>query len=190
MNIFSIKSIGLYSLAIGGTVTFFHFVTSYGEANLKAPVSVAGNYLINGQDLPGCLQQKALLFKTQQSGVYLNASLTVLDRSTGTDISKLIDRSTITKNSNVRPTFSGKLLGRVTSTLPNQKFSLSGPLPPGTCAQSSQLEISGSLAASPTPKQPRQLKGKLAISSGENIPAQSVEFTGIAMPLIRSNEAH
>ena len=50
MNLFSAKSIGLYSLAIGSAIVFFQVVTSYGEANIKAPISIAGDYLINAQN--------------------------------------------------------------------------------------------------------------------------------------------
>lgn len=188
MNVFSLTSVGLYSLTIGTTVVFFNFVTSYGSANLKAPISVEGSYLINDQKLPGCLQNKTLLLKLQQSGIYLNASLIEIDRFIGADMTKTIDKS-LSINRNIQPTLSGKLV-QSAATLPTQKFSLSGSLPIVNCAQSSQLEISGSLGEKLTPKHPQQLQGQLAISNGTNIQTQAVEFTGKSIPSVRSNDSH
>lgn len=188
MNVFSLKLVGLYSLAIGATIVFFHTVTSYGSANLKAPISVEGNYLLNDQKLPGCLQGKTFLLKLQQSGIYLNASLVEIDRLVGVDINKLVDKS-LSTNRNIRPTLSGKLV-QSASTLPTQKFRLIGSLPIAICAQSSQLDISGSLAERLTPKQPQQLQGQLAISTVTNTWTQPVKFIGNSIPSIRSNEAH
>jgi hypothetical protein len=188
MNVFPLKLVGLYSLAIGATIVFFHTVTSYGSANLKAPISVEGNYLLNDQKLPGCLQHKTFLLKLQQSGIYLNASLIEIDRFVGIDTTKMIDNALVI-NRNIQPTLSGKLV-QSAATLPTQKFSLSGSLPIANCAQSSQLEISGFLAEKLTPKHPQQLQGQIAISNGTNIRTQPVEFTGKSIPLIRSKEAH
>ena len=188
MNVFSLKSVGLYSIAIGATVVFFHVVTSYGSANLKAPIAVEGNYLINTQKIPGCLQPKTLLLKLQQSGIYLNASLIEIDRFVGTDITKLVAGASAT-NRDARPTLAGKLI-QSTSTPPTQKFSLSGQLSIANCVQSSQLEISGSLAEKLTPKHPQQLQGQLTISNETNSLTQPVEFTGKSIPSIRSNDPH
>lgn len=188
MNVFSLKSVGLYSLAIGATVVFFNFVTSYGSANLKAPISVEGSYLINSQKLSGCLQNKTLLLKLQQSGIYLNASLIEIEQLVGIDTTKMVDKA-LSTNRNLRPTLSGKLI-QSAATLPTQKFSLSGSLPIANCGQSSQLEISGSLAEKLTPKHPQQLQGQLAISNGTTIRIQPVEFTGKSIPLVRSNDSH
>ena len=176
MNVFSLKSVGLYSLAIGVTVVFFQIVTSYGSANLKAPISVEGNYLLNSQKLPGCLQDKILLLKLQQSGIYLNASLIKIDRLIGIDMNNLVEKS-LSNQRNIRPTLTGKLT-QSTSSLPTQNFSLSGLLPMTTCAQSSPLQISGSLGEQLTPKHPRQLQGQIAIANETNIWTQPVEFTG------------
>jgi hypothetical protein len=188
MNVFPLKSVGLYSLAIGATVVFFHVVTSYGSANLKAPISVEGNYLIDGQKLPGCLQRKTLLLKLQQSGIYLNASLIEVDRFVGIDITKLVDKA-LSNSRDIRPTLSGKL-AQSASTLLTQKFSLSGSLAIVTCAQSSQLEISGSLPDKLTPKQPQKLQGQLRISSETNTLTQPVKFTGMSISSIQSDRFH
>jgi hypothetical protein len=177
MKVFSIKSIGLYSLAISGAIIFFHFVTSYGEANIKAPISVAGSYLIAGQDLPGCLQHKALLFKIQQSGIYLNANLIAIDQSNDVDMLEAINRSGKATTTNIRPTFSGKL---DTSTLPTQ-LDLIGLIPTKTCPLPSQLRVTGLIASADAPISDRtpQLQGKLWLTSQDLTQALPVEFTGV-----------
>jgi hypothetical protein len=100
----------LYSLAIGSAIGFFQIVTSYGEANIKAPISIAGDYLINTQNLPGCLDRQQLVLKLQQSGIYLNASLINNDREESL------------KQQQEKTTFSGRLHDR--------KLDLVGLLPP------------------------------------------------------------
>jgi hypothetical protein len=190
MNIFSAKSIGLYTLVIGSAIAFFQFVTSYGEANLKAPTAVTGNYLITLKDLTGCLQRKSLLMNLNQSGIYLNASLNAIEESEMVKVLEIIERSQLTNSKNVSPTLSGRLIVQSAIAVPNQKFSLSGLLPVATCAQPSSVEITGSLAEILTPKHPRQLKGQLSISSPEGALLPPVEFTGILIRSKKSAVAH
>jgi hypothetical protein len=176
MTLFSAKSIGLYSLAIGSAIGFFNIVTSYGEANLKAPILVAGNYLITAQNLPDCLQQKQLLLKIQQSGRYLNASLST-------------DRQPSSSSDDTRPTFSGRLQDR--------QLDLIGLLPTNICPQGSQLQISGLLVKtdSKTVKEPtkpnpdRQLQGQLRSIDRDNQKSRSVNFIGIRQQSTRSTSS-
>ncbi len=196
MKKFSLKSIGLYSLAIGGAIAFFHFVTSYGEANVKAPISVSGSYLISGQNLPGCLHNKALLFKIQQSGIYLNANLIAIDESKGVNVPGRIDsprgEAALTEKAittDIRPTFSGKLN---TSNPPN-KLDLTGLIPAKICPLPSQLRVTGLIAAADAPIYDRtpQLQGKLWLTSQDLIPALPVDFTGaIQMKTPSSTQSH
>jgi hypothetical protein len=182
MNVFSAKSIGLYSLAIGSAIGFFQIVTSYGEAHIKAPISVAGNYLITAQNLPDCLQQKQLVLKLQQSGVYLNASI-------------VKDKQDLTNNRDTRPTFSGRLQAR--------QLNLSGTLPPEICPQSSQLQIAGTITntrtATDSPlvkdretlrERQQLLKGKLWLATGNSQRPAPVEFTGTLQLSNRSAQSH
>lgn len=81
MSHFNINSLGFYGIAIGSVVLLFKAVTAYGEANLKAPPPIAGRYLIDTQNLPGCNQSEALVLTILQSGVYLNGSLQPANRS-------------------------------------------------------------------------------------------------------------
>ncbi len=159
MNHFSARSIGLYILAIGVAIGFFQVVTSYGEANIKAPIAIAGNYPIAAPSLPGCLQHKRLFLRLQQSGIYLNASLTT-DR---------LDTMS-------RPTFSGRLSDR--------QVNLSGILPATICPASSQLRIAGSIVKTTSASQ--KLQGQLWLTS-PNIPVAPVDFTGVLQPSTQSS---
>jgi hypothetical protein len=155
VNIFSIKSIGLYSLAIGSSIVFFHLVTSYGEAHLQAPPAVAGVYTIaDSQKLPDCLRHPQLALDLQQSGVYLTAHLT-------TD-------STNPPNPNTnRPILSGRFRER--------QLQLDGLIPTKICPQLSSIHITGTIAPD------RRLQGRLSLSEerlGTPIPAKSIAFTG------------
>jgi hypothetical protein len=144
MNVFSTKLIGLYTLAIGSAILFFNFVTNYGETNLKAPIAVAGNYLISDRNLPDCLQNKALLFKIQQSGIYLNASLIIIDDIDRLNIQKIKQASAMIASKDSQPTFSGRFRDR--------QLDLSGSLPKTICPIPSQLKITSSLMQLPLDK--------------------------------------
>lgn len=182
MNVFSLKSLGLYSLVVGSAIGFFQLVTSYGESNIKAPISVVGNYLITAQQLPNCLQNKQLILKLQQSGIYLNAST--------------IDRGKMKTTKDDHPTLSGRLNG--------QKLQLTGLLPTAVCDRLSQIRIAGSFVTLPhqivdrqTPgtdeilaKQPPQLQGQLSIDRPDGSQSSPVNFTGIVQPSDRSTPSH
>ena len=143
----------------------------------------SGNYLITAQNLPGCLQGKALLLRLQQSGIYLNANLSIVDRS-----------ETTTRA--IRPILSGQLRDR--------QLNLSGLLPPEICPQPSQLRIAGSLrplSSSITPVRSTAnsiaaIQGQLWLTNrsvSETSPSNnSVAFTGTFQPLIepKSTQAH
>jgi hypothetical protein len=170
MNVFSAKSIGLYSLAIGSAIGFFHLVTNYGEANIKAPISVNGNYLITAQNLPDCLQQKQLVIKLQQSGIYLNASI-------------VTDKQELTNNRDTRPTFSGRLQDR--------KLNLSGTLPTDICSQLSQVQIVGAIANTSSQSDRHQLlQGQLLLTNQNISQPLPVKFTGTLQPSNRAAQSH
>jgi hypothetical protein len=183
MNVFSLKSLGLYSLVIGGAIGFFQIVTSYGEANIRAPISIVGNYLITAPKLPNCLQNKQLLLKLQQSGIYLNASL--IDRAQMTTIDK-----------DNHPTLSGRLN--------SQKLHLTGLLPATLCDRLSHIHITGSFVNSPEKivdrqttsitkilaQQPPQLQGQLAMDNPEGSQSSPFNFTGIIQPTDRATPSH
>lgn len=172
MNLFSAKSIGLYSLAIASAIVFFKVVTSYGEANIKAPISIAGDYLITAQNLPNCFQKQPLFLRLQQSGIYLNASLV-----------KVRDIAS-------RPTFSGRLSVRATSPL--RQLNLSGLLPTSICPQSSQLRLAASVSKSGANNGDiaNVMRGQLWLNSSDVAPASPVEFTGTFERQVQSSPSH
>jgi hypothetical protein len=163
MQIFSAKSIGIYSLVIAGSIAFFQLVTGYGEANIKAPIAIVGNYLINTQKLPGCLDRQKLALNLLQSGVYINASL-------------VNSQPKITTSLDSYPTLSGKLKDR--------QFNLSGQLPTIICTQRSNVRITGSVQGDRN----RKLQGKIWLTGkkGESLSAdRSIEFTATLQPIDR-----
>ena len=178
MNVFSVKLIGLYSLAIGGAVGLFQLITSYGETHLQAPIAVTGNYLITAKNLPGCLQNQSLLLNLKQSGVYLNASLSAIQTPDRADIFKTIEKFQISTSGDIRPTFSGRLADR--------QFNLTGLISAKNCPKSSQLQLVGSFLDRLTPKLPQQLRGELSLITPANDRLPPVEFVGISPPLKRS----
>jgi hypothetical protein len=191
MNVFSTKSIGLYALAIGGAILFFNFVTNYGETSLKAPIAVAGDYLIS-DNLPGCLQHKGILFKIQQSGIYLNANLTIIDHIESLDIQKIKQTAAMIASKNSQPTFSGRFRDR--------QLDLSGSLPVATCPIPSELRIS-SMVKSLSSKgmnsgaaiDPNlQLEGQLWLTSQDR-QSSPIKFTATLIPTATnqsSSQAH
>jgi hypothetical protein len=181
MNVFSPKSIGLYALAIGSAIGFFNLVTSYGEASIKAPRSIAGIYPILAENLPGCLQGKTLLFNIQQSGIYLNANLNPTDVQNADLLDvKAKDRSPIAPSTNPRPTFSGKLQG--------QKLDLSGSVPIVSCPFPSQLRLSGAFANTGT-RHPK-LQGQLWLTDRAHPQGSPINFTAIQQPLVPATSSH
>jgi hypothetical protein len=172
MNIFSLKSIGLYSLAIGSAIVFFQVVTSYGEAKITAPIAITGNYLITAPKLPDCLNNKQLLLTLQQSGIYLNAGLSNHLNNT----LSISDR---------RPTLSGRLQA--------QKLNLAGLVPTAICTKPSQLHIAAAISHIDTTiaKNTPQLQGQLWLST-PSAPQQTnpIDFTATLQPSNRSTPSH
>jgi hypothetical protein len=80
-NIFTLKSIILYSCLVLPVVGLFSAVTAYGSANLRAPRKIDGRYLLDQAALPECMQSTAIALTIQQSGIYLNGSLLPIDAS-------------------------------------------------------------------------------------------------------------
>ncbi|MFB2770915.1 hypothetical protein ACE1AT_16720 [Pelatocladus sp. BLCC-F211] len=82
----------------------FKTVTTYGENNLKAPLSLKENYsLIFGEKLPDCNQPDTVILNIHQSGVYLNG-LFVPANLNSQQISTIKEHPTLTgryKNQNI-----------------------------------------------------------------------------------------
>ena len=77
MSHFNLKSFIFYGGMIGSVLVLFNGVTAYGERNLKAPIKISGDYLLNSSDLPTCLQSEKIILTIAQSGIYVAGKLTL-----------------------------------------------------------------------------------------------------------------
>ncbi|MFM7574381.1 MAG: hypothetical protein ACKO4S_14795 [Snowella sp.] len=76
MGHFNHKSLTFYGVMIGSVLVLFKIVSVYGESSLKAPPNIAGNYLLENENLPDCLKSEKLSLAIAQSGIYLTGRLT------------------------------------------------------------------------------------------------------------------
>ncbi|WP_190516621.1 hypothetical protein [Planktothrix sp. FACHB-1365] len=76
-NHFNLKSLAFYGTMMGSVLLLFKGVTAYGESQLKAPVTIGGDYSIKLDTPPNCLKDKDLTLKIEQSGIYIFANLSV-----------------------------------------------------------------------------------------------------------------
>jgi hypothetical protein len=74
-NHFNLKSLAFYGTMIGSVLLLFKGVTAYGETQLKAPITIGGDYSIEFDTPPNCLKDKELTLKIEQSGIYIFANL-------------------------------------------------------------------------------------------------------------------
>jgi hypothetical protein len=79
-NHFNLKSLAFYGTMIGSVLLLFRGVTAYGETQLKAPITIGGDYSMEFDTPPQCLKNKELTLKIEQSGIYIFANL-VLEKS-------------------------------------------------------------------------------------------------------------
>ncbi|MEB3192372.1 MAG: hypothetical protein VKL42_18675 [Snowella sp.] len=84
MNHFSPKSLAFYGTMIGSVLVLFNIVSAYGEANLKAPPKVSGNYQLTSSDLPDCLISENLTLAIEQSGRYIAGELSLSSQTIAT----------------------------------------------------------------------------------------------------------
>ncbi|MEB3120493.1 MAG: hypothetical protein VKL41_04640 [Snowella sp.] len=75
MGHFNHKSLTFYGVMIGSVLVLFKIVSVYGENSLKAPPNIAGNYLLENENLPDCLKSEKLSLAIAQSGIYLTGRL-------------------------------------------------------------------------------------------------------------------
>lgn len=71
------KSIAFYGVAICLVLLLFSIVTSYGEANLKAPTAIDGRYHFSYSPKRNCSSPNPLVLTIGQSGIYLNGFFSV-----------------------------------------------------------------------------------------------------------------
>ncbi len=171
MSHFNFKSLAFYGGAIALVVVLFEVVTRYGETNLKAPAAIEGRYPILFAQKPDCLKSNPLVLTIQQSGSYLNASLS--PNTNGKE-------ATPAKQ---RPTLSGRLSNQQVSISGASKAKICNNAVPqaGTTAPQdnhpSQVNIQGRFEG-------KNLEGKMNVSS---IPGE-IGFTAQREPRAQSSE--
>ena len=84
MNHFSPKSLAFYGTMIGSVLVLFNIVSAYGEANLKAPSKVSGNYQLTSSELPDCFRSENLTLAIEQSGRYIAGELSLSPQTIAT----------------------------------------------------------------------------------------------------------
>jgi len=70
------KHLLFYVGVLGIVLVLFQAVTTYGEANLKAPPNLNGRYRSTSTP-PGCAEGDRLMLTLQQSGIYVNGFVTL-----------------------------------------------------------------------------------------------------------------
>jgi hypothetical protein len=135
MNHFSPKSLAFYGTMIGSVLVLFNIVSAYGEANLKAPPKVSGNYQLTSSDLPDCLRSENLTLAIEQSGRYIAGELSLRPQTIATpeNASPGVESSPEKKGTKENIVLSGLML--------SQPFTLSGKTALlGPCSAATSLE--------------------------------------------------
>ena len=170
MSHFNFKSLAFYGGAIALVVVLFEVVTRYGETNLKAPTAIEGRYpLLFAQ--PDCLKSNPLVLTIQQSGSYLNASLSAKNTN-GKEATPAKERPTLSgRLSNQGLSISGDSKAKIC----NNAVSQAGTTPQDN--HPSQVNIQGRVEG-------KNLEGKMTVSS---IPGE-IGFTAQREPRVQSAE--
>lgn len=169
MKHFNFKSLGFYGAAIIGVVVLFEAVTTYGEANLKAPASIDGRYRLSyTQNLPNCAKSDTPVLTIEQSGIYLNGFL-------------------LPANSDTQKGKGGKQKPSLTGQFSNQQLSLIGTVPSSTLCNKpvSQAESTSSSVMIQSRVEGENLEGKITLSGI----AESIGFTAQREAPVQSSES-
>lgn len=70
-----------YGSTIAAVLVLFRFTTAYGETRLQAPPNIDGTYL-SAAAPPGCPSDSQLQLTVQQSGIYLNGAIVLMQANT------------------------------------------------------------------------------------------------------------
>jgi hypothetical protein len=86
MQIISWKLGLFYISTIALAIGLFHWVTQYGETQLRPKPKISGQYRLKAADLPNCLQGS--LLELEQSGQFINAVILVKSEVKATPFSQ------------------------------------------------------------------------------------------------------
>lgn len=79
------KLLLFYGGTIAAVLVLFRLTTAYGETRLQAPPNVDGTYLSSIAP-PGCPADSRLQLTVQQSGIYLNGSVALIQSNTSPEV--------------------------------------------------------------------------------------------------------
>ena len=156
---FNFKTLSFYGITIGAVVILFNVVSAYGEANIKAPPAINGNYLLKAKNLPECVNSESLILHIQQSGIYLNGSL-------------------LPTNNNSHVQTSAEEKHSLNGQLQNQKVQLSGSAPFLNNCNNPTVEMQGTIDE-------KKLLGTITLSSSP----QKIEFIAEKVQETKQTEA-
>jgi hypothetical protein len=141
MNHFSPKSLAFYGTMIGSVLVLFNIVSAYGEANLKAPPKVSGNYQLMSSDLPDCLRSENLTLAIEQSGRYIAGELSLSPQTIATpeNASPGVESSPEKKGTKENIVLSGLMLSQPFTL--SGKTALLGPCPAATSLEEIHLQL-------------------------------------------------
>ena len=141
MNHFSPKSLAFYGTMIGSVLVLFNIVSAYGEANLKAPPKVSGNYQLTSSDLPDCLRSENLTLAIEQSGRYIAGELSLSPQTIATpeNASPGVESSPEKKGTKENIVLSGLMLSQPFTL--SGKTALLGPCPAATSLEEIHLQL-------------------------------------------------
>lgn len=141
MNHFSPKSLAFYGTMIGSVLVLFNIVSAYGEANLKAPPKVSGNYQLTSSDLPDCLRSENLTLAIEQSGRYIAGELSLSPQTIATpeNTSPGVESSSEKKGTKENIVLSGLMLSQPFTL--SGKTALLGPCPAATSLEEIHLQL-------------------------------------------------
>ncbi|HEY9690839.1 MAG TPA: hypothetical protein V6D15_01405 [Oculatellaceae cyanobacterium] len=156
---FNLKTLSFYAVAIGSVVILFNVVSAYGEANIKAPPVINGNYRLKAKNLPECVNSADLILHIQQSGIYLNGSL--LPATNDSHVQTIAEE---------KPSLNGQLQ--------NQQVQLSGSAPFLNNCNNPTVEMQGTV-------DDKNLQGTITLSPSY----QKVEFIAEKVQETKQTEA-
>ncbi|MBV9388809.1 MAG: hypothetical protein JOZ78_20490 [Chroococcidiopsidaceae cyanobacterium CP_BM_ER_R8_30] len=170
MSHFNFKSIAFYGTAIAFVVVLFEAVTAYGEKNLKAPVAIDGSYPLSfTSNSPVCLKSTPLLLNINQSGTYLNASLSPKSANSPAPTTSSPAKAT-------QISLTGRLNNQQVNLLSAAKAKICpNGIPPSQISIQGQVEIQG--------QEGKSLKGNLT-----SIPGDNIAFTAQRQPFPKKAE--
>ncbi|TAE61875.1 MAG: hypothetical protein EAZ76_01775 [Nostocales cyanobacterium] len=105
MNNFNFKFFAISGVAIASALILFKTVTAYGENNLRATPLIDNIYHLQlNSNLPNCQKSNTLVLNIQQSGIYINGSISPIktnDTNTPLNLTGKLNHQKLTLTGNI-----------------------------------------------------------------------------------------